>query len=60
MPAAVACVFCLIIGLAATGVTKFQGGRAGFTVADICGFLFVFFTTRAGVFIDAASLYWLS
>jgi len=60
MPAAVVCVFYLILRLAATGITKFQGGRAGFPVADICGFLFVFFTTRAGVFIDAALLYWLS
>ncbi len=60
MPAAVGCVFDLIIRLATTGITKFQGGRASFPVADICGFLFVFFTARAGVLIDAASLYWLS
>jgi len=56
MPAAVGCVLHSIIGLAAAGISEFQGGRAGFPVADIFGILFVFFTARAGLFIDASPL----
>ena len=58
MPAVVGCDLHSIIGLAAAGISEFQGGRAGVPVADISGILFVFFTARAGVFIDASSLYW--
>ena len=57
MPAAVGCAVRSIIGLAAAGITEFQGGRAGFPVADISCFLFVYFTACAGVFIYASSLY---
>ena len=57
MPAPVGCVLHSIIGLAAAGISEFQGGRAGVPVADISGILFVFFTACAGVFIDASSLY---
>ena len=57
MPAAVGCAVRSIIGLAAAGITEFQGGRAGFPVADISGILFVYLTACAGVFIDASSLY---
>ena len=39
--------------LAAAGFTEFQGGRAGFPVADLSFGLFVFLTARAGVLIDA-------
>jgi hypothetical protein len=58
MPARVGCVLHSIIGLAAAGISEFQGGCAGVPVADISGILFVFLTARAGVFIDASSLYW--
>jgi hypothetical protein len=58
MPAAVGCAVRSIIGLAAAGITEFQGGRAGFPVADLSCFLFVYLTTCAGVFIYASSLYW--
>jgi hypothetical protein len=57
MTAAVGCDVRSIIGLAAAGITVFQGGRAGFPVAYISCFLFVYFTACAGVFIDAPSLY---
>jgi len=53
MPAVVACVSGIIFGLAAAGISVFQGGRAGFPVADRAGMLFVFVTARAGMFIDA-------
>jgi len=53
VPAGVACIFCLLFGLAAAGIAEFQGGRAGFPVADLSFGLFVFLTARAGVFIDA-------
>jgi uncharacterized membrane protein YbhN (UPF0104 family) len=57
MTAAVGCAVRSIIGLAAAGITVFQGGRAGFPVAYISCFLVVYFTACAGVFIDAPSLY---
>jgi len=53
----VGCAVRSIIGLTAAGITEFQGGRAGFPVADISCFLFVYLTTCAGVFIDAPLLY---
>jgi len=53
----VGCAVRSIIGLTAAGITEFQGGRAGFPVADISCILFVYLTTCAGVFIYASSLY---
>jgi len=53
VPAGVACIFSLLFGLAAAGFTEFQGGRAGFPVADPAVGLLVFFTAGAGVFINA-------
>ena len=53
MPAGVASIFSLLFGLAAAGFTEFQGGRAGFPVADSAVGLLVFFTAGAGVFINA-------
>jgi len=44
------------IGLAATGITEFQRGRAGFPMADFTRILLMFFTACTGVFIDAPSL----
>jgi hypothetical protein len=54
--AGVACIFCLLFGLAAAGFTEFFRGRAGFPVADLSFGLFVFLTAGAGVLIDASPL----
>jgi hypothetical protein len=52
--AGVVCIWALLFGLAAAGFTIFQGGRAGFPVADLSFVRFVFLTACAGVFIDAS------
>jgi len=52
VPAAVALDICRFTGLAAAGISEFQGGRAGLPVAHMTFTVLVLFTTCTGVFID--------
>lgn len=49
MTATVVIIFRFIAGSAAAGITKFHGGRAGFTMAWGARAVPVLLTTRAGV-----------
>jgi hypothetical protein len=56
MPTTVAYTVTSIIRLAATGISKFPGGYAGFPVAYISCRVLVLFTACTGVFIDTSPL----
>jgi hypothetical protein len=52
---AITSVLWSIRGVAAAGVTEFQGGRAGLPVAPVAFMMLVLFTAGTGIFIDAPS-----